>query len=176
MSGRIAAADIATVRDRIRIDEVISEHVTLRPAGGGSLKGLCPFHEERSPGFHGPLPRKAVLLLRLRSGRRRDRLPDGDGPPVLPRSRGETRRPGSGSGASYRGRRRGAWPRSRPTGAGRRREHGRTVLRRAVAGLRGGCRPRLSFSRGASPPTSGSISVSVMHPDRVWSGTFGARV
>lgn len=52
MSGRIAAADIATVRDRIRIDEVISEHVTLRPAGGGSLKGLCPFHEERSPSFH----------------------------------------------------------------------------------------------------------------------------
>lgn len=52
MSGRIAAADIATVRDRVRIDEVVSEHVTLRPAGGGSLKGLCPFHEERSPSFH----------------------------------------------------------------------------------------------------------------------------
>ncbi|MEI6620779.1 MAG: DNA primase [Actinomycetes bacterium] len=26
--------------------------MTLRPAGGGSLKGLCPFHEERSPSFH----------------------------------------------------------------------------------------------------------------------------
>ena len=52
MSGRIAAADIAAVRDRVRIDEVVSEHVTLRPAGGGSLKGLCPFHDERSPSFH----------------------------------------------------------------------------------------------------------------------------
>ena len=52
MSGRIATADIAAVRDRVRIDEVVSEHVTLRPAGGGSLKGLCPFHDERSPSFH----------------------------------------------------------------------------------------------------------------------------
>ncbi|MFN8125641.1 MAG: DNA primase [Candidatus Nanopelagicales bacterium] len=52
MSGRIAAADIATVRERVRIDEVVSEHVTLRAAGGGSLKGLCPFHDERSPSFH----------------------------------------------------------------------------------------------------------------------------
>lgn len=52
MSGRIADADLAAVRDRVRIDEVVSEHVTLRSAGGGSLKGLCPFHDERSPSFH----------------------------------------------------------------------------------------------------------------------------
>jgi DNA primase len=52
VSGRISAQDIAEVRDRVRIDEVISEHVTLRSAGAGSLKGLCPFHEERSPSFH----------------------------------------------------------------------------------------------------------------------------
>jgi DNA primase len=50
--GRIVAEDIALVRDRARIDEVISEQVTLKPAGGGSLKGLCPFHDERSPSFH----------------------------------------------------------------------------------------------------------------------------
>ncbi len=52
MSGLIAAADIAAVRDRVRIDEIVSEHVALRNAGGGSMKGLCPFHEERSPSFH----------------------------------------------------------------------------------------------------------------------------
>jgi len=52
MAGRIVDADIAEVRARTRIDEVISEHVTLKPAGGGSLKGLCPFHDERSPSFH----------------------------------------------------------------------------------------------------------------------------
>ena len=52
MPGRIRDEDIAEVRARARIDEVVSEHVTLRSAGGGSLKGLCPFHDERSPSFH----------------------------------------------------------------------------------------------------------------------------
>jgi DNA primase len=50
--GRIRAADIALVRERSRIDEVIGEHLQLKRAGGGSLKGLCPFHDEKSPSFH----------------------------------------------------------------------------------------------------------------------------
>jgi DNA primase len=52
MTGRIRDEDVAAVRERTRIDEVVSEFVTLKPAGGGSLKGLCPFHDERSPSFH----------------------------------------------------------------------------------------------------------------------------
>ncbi len=52
MAGLIASDDIATVRERVRINDVVSEHVTLRNAGGGSMKGLCPFHEERTPSFH----------------------------------------------------------------------------------------------------------------------------
>ena len=44
--------DIALVRERARIDEVVSEYVTLRNAGGGNLKGLCPFHDEKTPSFH----------------------------------------------------------------------------------------------------------------------------
>ena len=52
MAGRIREDDIALVRERARIDEVVSAHVTLRNAGGGSLKGLCPFHEEKSPSFN----------------------------------------------------------------------------------------------------------------------------
>jgi DNA primase len=52
MAGRIRPDDIAHVRDAAGIAEVVGDHVTLRPAGGGSLKGLCPFHEERSPSFH----------------------------------------------------------------------------------------------------------------------------
>ncbi len=44
--------DIATLRERARIDDVVGEVVTLRPAGVGSLKGLCPFHDERTPSFH----------------------------------------------------------------------------------------------------------------------------
>src|SRR5215218_3531517 len=50
--GRIRAADIALVRERTRIDEVVGEHLQLKRAGGGSLKGLCPFHDEKSPSFH----------------------------------------------------------------------------------------------------------------------------
>lgn len=48
----IKREDIATVRERTRIDEVVSQHVTLRPAGIGSMKGLCPFHDEKTPSFH----------------------------------------------------------------------------------------------------------------------------
>ncbi|UPK73608.1 DNA primase [Nocardioidaceae bacterium SCSIO 66511] len=52
MAGRIRDEDIALVRERVRIDEVIEQHVTLRNAGGGSRKGLCPFHDEKSPSFN----------------------------------------------------------------------------------------------------------------------------
>ena len=43
--------DVDLVRERTRIDEVIGQQVTLKGAGSGSLKGLCPFHDERSPSF-----------------------------------------------------------------------------------------------------------------------------
>jgi DNA primase len=52
MAGRIVDADIAAVRERVSIADVIGEQVTLRPAGGGNLKGLCPFHDEKSPSFN----------------------------------------------------------------------------------------------------------------------------
>lgn len=52
MAGRIREDDIAEVREKARIDDVVSGYVTLRKAGGGSLKGLCPFHDEKSPSFH----------------------------------------------------------------------------------------------------------------------------
>lgn len=52
MAGRIRREDVAAVRERARIEEVVGEHVTLKPAGVGSMKGLCPFHDERSPSFH----------------------------------------------------------------------------------------------------------------------------
>ncbi|HEY3016652.1 MAG TPA: DNA primase, partial [Nocardioides sp.] len=52
MAGRIREDDIAEVREKTRIDDVVSAYVTLRNAGGGSMKGLCPFHDEKSPSFH----------------------------------------------------------------------------------------------------------------------------
>jgi DNA primase len=52
VAGRIPDSDIARVRELSPVAEVISEHVTLKSAGGGSMKGLCPFHDERSPSFN----------------------------------------------------------------------------------------------------------------------------
>ena len=52
MAGRIRDADIAEVRDRNRIEDVVGEYVALRRASAGSEKGLCPFHDEKSPSFH----------------------------------------------------------------------------------------------------------------------------
>jgi DNA primase len=49
--GRIRAEDIVTVKERTSIEDVVRDHVTLRPAGVGSLKGLCPFHDEKTPSF-----------------------------------------------------------------------------------------------------------------------------
>ncbi|RCK69397.1 DNA primase [Desertihabitans brevis] len=51
MAGRIRDEDVAEVRSRARIDEVVGSHVALRNAGSGSLKGLCPFHDEKTPSF-----------------------------------------------------------------------------------------------------------------------------
>ena len=52
MAGRIRDEDIALVRERSAIDEVVGEYLQLRNAGGGSLKGLCPFHDEKTPSFN----------------------------------------------------------------------------------------------------------------------------
>jgi DNA primase len=52
VAGRIREEDIAEVREKARIDEVVSQYVTLKNAGGGSQKGLCPFHDEKSPSFN----------------------------------------------------------------------------------------------------------------------------
>ncbi|MBS1695021.1 MAG: DNA primase [Actinobacteria bacterium] len=50
--GRIPDRDIAAIRERIRIEDVVGDYVQLRRAGADSLKGLCPFHDEKSPSFH----------------------------------------------------------------------------------------------------------------------------
>jgi DNA primase len=52
MAGLIRRSDIDEVRSRTNIADIVGDFVTLKSAGVGSLKGLCPFHEERSPSFH----------------------------------------------------------------------------------------------------------------------------
>ena len=50
--GRIPDRDIASIRESTRIEDVVGDYVQLRRAGADSLKGLCPFHDEKSPSFH----------------------------------------------------------------------------------------------------------------------------
>ena len=69
MAGLIRREDIEAVRERARLEDVVGEHVTLKNAGVGSLKGLCPFHDERTPSFHVRPPARLLALLRLRRGR-----------------------------------------------------------------------------------------------------------
>ena len=50
--GRVPDRDIAAIRERVRIEDLVGDYVQLRRAGADSLKGLCPFHDEKSPSFH----------------------------------------------------------------------------------------------------------------------------
>lgn len=52
MAGRIRQADVEELKQRVNIADVVGDYVTLKSAGVGSMKGLCPFHDERSPSFH----------------------------------------------------------------------------------------------------------------------------
>jgi DNA primase len=52
MAGRISDRDIAAIREQVRIEDIVGDYVQLRRAGVDSLKGLCPFHDEKSPSFH----------------------------------------------------------------------------------------------------------------------------
>ena len=51
MAGRILSEDVQAVKDRASIEDVVREHVTLRGGGVGTLKGLCPFHDEKTASF-----------------------------------------------------------------------------------------------------------------------------
>lgn len=51
MAGRISEADRERVRDANPIERVIGTYVALKSAGGGNLKGLCPFHDEKTASF-----------------------------------------------------------------------------------------------------------------------------
>ena len=52
MPGLIKRSDIDEVRSRTNLADIVGDYVSLKSAGVGSMKGLCPFHEERSPSFH----------------------------------------------------------------------------------------------------------------------------
>ena len=52
MAGRIRQSDIEEVKSRTNIGDIIGDYVSLKTGGVGALKGLCPFHDEKSPSFY----------------------------------------------------------------------------------------------------------------------------
>ncbi|WP_280666222.1 MULTISPECIES: DNA primase [unclassified Kitasatospora] len=52
MAGRIRDEDVQAVRDALPIDVVVGDYVQLTGGGGGELKGVCPFHDEKSASFY----------------------------------------------------------------------------------------------------------------------------
>lgn len=48
---RIPPEVIQTIQESVDVVDVVSRYVTLRRTGR-SFKGLCPFHEEKTPSFH----------------------------------------------------------------------------------------------------------------------------
>jgi DNA primase len=48
---RISGDSRERVRDAVDMVDLVSAHTELRRAGASTLKGLCPFHEERTPSF-----------------------------------------------------------------------------------------------------------------------------
>ncbi len=144
MAGTINRDDIAAVRERAPLEEIVRERVALKSGGVGALKGLCPFHDEKTPSFQVRPAAGALALLRMRRGRRRHRLHHEGRRPAV---RGGRRVPrGSGRGdAAVRVRgharavRRGERSPAPARGASRR----RGVLRRAAGYARGEDRARL---------------------------------
>jgi DNA primase len=49
--GRIPEATIQAIRDRIDLADLVGRYVSLKRAGR-NWKGLCPFHEEKTPSFN----------------------------------------------------------------------------------------------------------------------------
>lgn len=52
MPGRIIKEDIEKVREAADLYDIVSATVTLQSAGASGYKGLCPFHDEKTPSFN----------------------------------------------------------------------------------------------------------------------------
>jgi len=44
--------NVSEVKSAIDIVDFLGDYLTLKPAGSGRFKGLCPFHQEKTPSFH----------------------------------------------------------------------------------------------------------------------------
>lgn len=64
--GIINSDDIATLKDRVAIEDVIGEIVTLRRVGA-LYRGLCPFHDDSRPSFD-VSPERKMYICRSQCG------------------------------------------------------------------------------------------------------------
>jgi len=48
----IKASSIQDLKHRVNLHDVVVRTVALKKAGSGRFKGLCPFHNEKTPSFH----------------------------------------------------------------------------------------------------------------------------
>lgn len=46
------AQAVEAIKARLSLKEVVGRYVALKPAGKGRWKGLCPFHQEKTPSFY----------------------------------------------------------------------------------------------------------------------------
>ena len=92
--GRIPDRDIAAIRERVRIEDVVGEYVQLRRAGGGLAEGAVPVPRREVAVVPRPAQPRPLPLLRLRGGRRRLRLPAEDRARQLRRGGRAAGRPG----------------------------------------------------------------------------------
>src|SRR5580692_4649192 len=48
----IKKSSVEALKLRVNLADVVSRVVALKKAGGSKLKGLCPFHNEKTPSFN----------------------------------------------------------------------------------------------------------------------------
>ncbi|MFA5185460.1 MAG: DNA primase [Patescibacteria group bacterium] len=47
------------VKAALDVADIVAEYLTLKPAGSGSFKACCPFHQEKTPSFYVNRPRQS---------------------------------------------------------------------------------------------------------------------
>jgi DNA primase len=47
------------IKSRLDVADIIGEYLQLKPAGSGSFKACCPFHQEKTPSFYVNRPRQS---------------------------------------------------------------------------------------------------------------------
>ena len=50
---------IEDIKSRLDIVDTVAEYLQLKPAGSGSFKACCPFHQEKTPSFYANRPRQS---------------------------------------------------------------------------------------------------------------------